>query len=64
MSLDDPVQVVWNERRGMWYVKRGNETFYDERTRVWHEFDTEEEALEWARKNISNFRTLSERMEG
>lgn len=47
MSLNDPVELYYNNRRNKWLLMRGRETFYDENNTL-VEFDTVEEAIEWA----------------
>jgi hypothetical protein len=48
MSINDPIQLVYDKKRERWYLLRGRETFYnsDYERREW---DTPEEAIEWAR---------------
>lgn len=47
MSINDPVKLYYNNRRGKWILMQGRETFYDENNTL-VEFDTVEQALEWA----------------
>ena len=51
MSITDPIEVVYLERWGVWYLRRGRETFYDDmrRLRTW---STAEEAAEWCHQNL------------
>ena len=51
MSLNDPIIPYYNEKHQMWRLLRGRETFYDE-DRYLREWETKEEALEWARANL------------
>jgi len=51
LSVNDPIETYYNERRKTWQLLRGNETFYDE-DRYLREWDTEAEALEWAKENF------------
>ena len=43
MALNDPYTIHYNAKRDRYYVKRGNETFYDEDNN-WILFETEEDA--------------------
>ena len=47
MAINDPVYVVYNEKRKGWILLRGRETFYtcDRELFIW---DTPEEAIAWA----------------
>lgn len=49
MSINDPLELEYLDRRRSWIVKRGRETFYDD-DRCLIEFDTAEEAIEWAKR--------------
>jgi len=53
MSINDPFEIHYNDKRDQYFVKRGNETFYDSDF-TWILFDTKEEAQEW----IDNANTL------
>ena len=48
MSVNDPVEVVYNEKREGWMLLRGRETFYthDRELFLW---DTAEDAAQWCR---------------
>lgn len=48
MAINDEYTIEWNEKRQKWFVKRGNETFYDE-DRNWILFDTDIEAFKFIR---------------
>lgn len=43
MTIGDEYTIEWNEKRQKWFVKRGNETFYD-KDNNWIMFNTEHEA--------------------
>jgi len=45
--ITDPLEIQFNEKRQKYYVKQGNETFYDPETNSWILFDTEEDAKTW-----------------
>lgn len=51
MSITDRVEVVFLERWGVWYLRQGRETFYDDmrRLRTWA---TAELAAAWCRDNL------------
>ena len=51
MSINDPIIAFYYERRETWILKQGNETFYDEERRM-REWQTEQEAIDWARDNL------------
>lgn len=50
MSITDPIEVYYYERRKTYLLVRGRETFYDEND-ILLEWETAEEALEWALEN-------------
>ena len=52
MGLNDPVRAEYREKRDVWILLRGNETFYDD-DRCMMEWLTEADALEWAAKNLT-----------
>ena len=45
MSINDPITIEYNEKRGKYYLLQGRETFYDENNE-WIMFDTLEDAIE------------------
>ena len=46
MSVNDPIILRYNEKRGLYYLTRGRETFYDyERYLI--EFETQQEAIDF-----------------
>lgn len=47
MSVNDPVELVWNPKHEHFYLKRGRETFYDDENfmRTWN---TAVDAIHWA----------------
>ena len=45
--INNPLEVHYNEKRDMFYVKQGNSTFYNLRTRQWIMFKTTIEAQAW-----------------
>ena len=47
MSITDPIEIIWDTKRGKYYLQRGRETFYDAVTHEWIMFDTEEQAKLW-----------------
>ena len=51
MSVNDVIYPYYDERREMWRLIRGRETFYDEE-RYLREWETKDEALAWARENF------------
>ena len=46
MSINDPYEICYNEKREAYFVMQGRETFYDENN-VWILFDTIGEAQKW-----------------
>ena len=52
MSINDLVYPVYNNKREMWKLLRGRETFYDD-DRVLREWETKQEALDWAYANLN-----------
>ena len=57
MSLNDPILLLFDEKRQLWFLQRGRETFYDEENAMIM-FDTKKDAEEWCRnvlgKEIKN----------
>ncbi len=51
MSINDPITVVYYERRNTYILKQGRETFYNE-SRNMREWNTAEEARQWAINNL------------
>lgn len=51
MSINDPITVEYSERRKMYYLLQGRETFYDE-NRIMREWTTHTEAEQWAKENL------------
>lgn len=50
MSINDPITIEYSERRKMFYLIQGRETFYDE-NRIMREWETREEAERWLKEN-------------
>ena len=51
MSVNDPIITFYDEKRNLWRLLQGRETFYDE-DRYLRQWDTEVEALAWAKDNF------------
>ena len=51
MSINDPITIEFDEKRQKYFLKQGNETFYDDNNE-WIMFDTEEEAQEYLDEGI------------
>jgi hypothetical protein len=45
------VTVEFNEKRGMYWLSWGNETFFCPTCRAWRMWETEDEALEWLKSS-------------
>ena len=52
MAINDPYEICYNAKRDKYYVKQGNETFYDDERR-WILFDTEEDAEDFIEDQLS-----------
>ena len=52
MSVNDPIYPWFYERRGTWLLMQWDESFYDENN-ILREFETREDALEWAYNNLN-----------
>ncbi len=57
MSITDPIEVYYYERRGTYLLTQGRETFYDKDNKMW-EWETSEEAVKWARTNYPNMELI------
>jgi hypothetical protein len=57
MSINDPVEAIYSEKKGYWYLKQGRETFFDEsrRLRTWQ---SATEAIGWALDNIPGLKNV------
>ncbi len=51
MSINDPIIPFYHEKHKTWRLLRGRETFYD-KDRYLREWETKEEAVEWAKANF------------
>lgn len=51
MAYTDPVVLYYYDRRGTWILKRGNETFWNDKDEML-EWNTPEEAVNWAWINL------------
>ena len=51
MAIGDPYEVHYNEKRERYFVKRGNETFYDEDNN-WIMFNTKDEAMSFVMEQV------------
>ena len=48
MSVNDPVYILWDDKRGGYRLQRGRETFYNSK-REMIIFDTDLDAENWSR---------------
>ena len=46
IMITDEIKPFYDERRKMWRIRQGRETFYDRDNKM-IEFETEQEAIEW-----------------
>ena len=51
MSINDPVLLIYDEKRQAWRLQRGRETFYD-RENYLITWDTPEEARKWCEREL------------
>ena len=49
MSVNDPIEIKYDEKRDFFWLKQGSETFYNE-DRCMIVFLSEEDAIEWCEK--------------
>jgi len=58
MSITDPVEAVWNDKREVWYLKQGRETFYntDRTLMTWATQEEAEAAIESVRLSHLTFK--------
>ena len=52
MSINDPIVLEYNEKKGYYYLTRGRETFYDYENYL-ITFETQEEAIEFSLTNLN-----------
>ncbi len=52
MGIADPVMVRFNDKREMYYLTRGRETFYDD-DRIWRLWPTLDGAVKWCEDNLA-----------
>ena len=59
MSVNDPIVTDFYHKAQQWRLLQGRETFYDDDRclRLW---DTEKEAVDWAKENYPNSTILRE----
>lgn len=61
MSINDPIILRYNEKRGLYYLTRGRETFYDyERYLI--EFETQQEAIDFCYTELNELPKLEENL--
>ena len=46
MSINDPISIIWDTKKGKYYIQQGRETFYDSNN-LWLLFDTYQQAAEY-----------------
>ena len=51
MSINDQVVTYYNKKHKTWRLLQGRQTFYD-KDRYLREWETEAEAIEWAKANL------------
>ena len=51
MGINDPILIIYSEKREKFVLKQGNETFYDLENYL-VEFDTADEATEFALREL------------
>ena len=52
MSINDPIKIKFNPKRGKWYISQGNETFYDKEN-ILREWKNLGDACLWAMNNLN-----------
>ena len=51
MSITDPIMLCYNKKRKTWFLRQGNETFYD-KDRILREWKDPEDAKVWSEENL------------